>query len=89
VDILANLGIGFANALQPVNFLMICLGLLIGIVAGALPGITMINSIVLVLPFNLRDGYRARSAPYDWRLLWRCFRGLHYRNPVQYSPVTP
>jgi putative tricarboxylic transport membrane protein len=52
VDTLANLGIGFANALQPVNFLMICLGLLIGIVAGALPGITMINSIVLVLPFT-------------------------------------
>ena len=52
MDILANLAIGFANVLQPVNFLMIVLGLLIGIIAGALPGITMINSIVLVLPFT-------------------------------------
>src|SRR5713226_723999 len=40
------------HALQLVNFLMIILGLTIGIVAGALPGITMLNAIVLVLPFT-------------------------------------
>ncbi|MBI3105258.1 MAG: tripartite tricarboxylate transporter permease, partial [Candidatus Rokubacteria bacterium] len=34
------------------NLAMIVLGLAIGIVAGALPGITMLNSIVLVLPFT-------------------------------------
>jgi putative tricarboxylic transport membrane protein len=49
---LANLGVGFAHALLPVNLLMIVLGLVIGIVAGVLPGITMLNSIVLVLPFT-------------------------------------
>jgi putative tricarboxylic transport membrane protein len=51
-DILANLGGGFLSALEPLNFAMILLGLAIGIVAGALPGITMLNSIVLVLPFT-------------------------------------
>lgn len=56
MDIFANLGIGFINAVQPLNFLMIIVGLLIGIVAGALPGITMINSIVLVLPFTYLMG---------------------------------
>src|SRR5438046_5455342 len=51
-EIVANLGVGFVNAIQPLNFAMIVLGLVIGIVAGALPGITMLNSIVLVLPFT-------------------------------------
>ena len=35
---------------------MIVLGLVIGILAGALPGITMVNSIVLVLPFTYLMG---------------------------------
>src|SRR5207245_8174413 len=41
---------------QPLNFLMIVVGLAIGIIAGALPGITMLNSIVLVLPFTYLMG---------------------------------
>jgi putative tricarboxylic transport membrane protein len=53
---LANLGGGFVNALQALNFAMILLGLTIGIVAGALPGITMLNAIVLVLPFTYLMG---------------------------------
>jgi putative tricarboxylic transport membrane protein len=56
VEILANLGVGFVNAVQPLNLAMILLGLGIGIVAGALPGITMLNSIVLVLPFTYLMG---------------------------------
>ncbi len=51
-EILANLGVGFLGALQPLNLAMTILGLAIGIVAGALPGITMVNSIVLALPFT-------------------------------------
>jgi putative tricarboxylic transport membrane protein len=49
---LGHLGLGLLNALAPLNFLMILLGLAVGIVAGALPGITMLNAIVLVLPFT-------------------------------------
>ena len=55
-EIFANLGGGFVNAVQPLNFAMILLGLTIGIVAGALPGITMLNAIVLVLPFTYLMG---------------------------------
>ena len=55
-EILGNLGAGLAASLQPLNFLMILVGLAIGIVAGALPGITMLNSIVLVLPFTYLMG---------------------------------
>ncbi len=55
-EIFTNLGAGLVNAVQPVNFLMIILGLAIGIIAGALPGITMLNAIVLVLPFTYLMG---------------------------------
>jgi putative tricarboxylic transport membrane protein len=52
VDVFVHLTAGLAQALQPVNFLMILIGLTIGIVAGALPGISMVNAIVLALPFT-------------------------------------
>jgi putative tricarboxylic transport membrane protein len=55
-EIVGGLGVGFVNAVQPLNFAMIVLGLAIGILAGALPGITMLNSIVLVLPFTYLMG---------------------------------
>jgi putative tricarboxylic transport membrane protein len=55
-EMLGTLALGFASALQPLNFAMILLGLVIGILAGALPGITMLNSIVLVLPFTYLMG---------------------------------
>ena len=55
-EVLGGLGVGFVNAVQPMNFLMMTLGLAIGIVAGALPGITMLNAIVLVLPFTYLMG---------------------------------
>jgi putative tricarboxylic transport membrane protein len=53
---LSQLLVGFANAFEPLNFAMIVLGLAVGILAGALPGITMLNAIVLVLPFTYLMG---------------------------------
>jgi putative tricarboxylic transport membrane protein len=44
--------IGLTNAFSPFNFAMMLTGLTIGVLAGALPGITMLNAIVLVLPFT-------------------------------------
>jgi putative tricarboxylic transport membrane protein len=55
-EMFAGLGVGFWNAAHPLNFAMIVLGLTIGIIAGALPGITMLNAIVLVLPFTYLMG---------------------------------
>ena len=54
--VLAHLATGFGHAFQPLNFGMIVLGLAVGILAGVLPGITMLNSIVLVLPFTYLMG---------------------------------
>ncbi len=56
LDQLALLGVGLANLFDPLNFSMILLGLTIGVLAGALPGITMLNAIVLVLPFTYLMG---------------------------------
>lgn len=53
---LEYLGIGLVNTFDPLNFGMIVLGLIIGVLAGALPGITMLNAIVLVLPFTYLMG---------------------------------
>jgi putative tricarboxylic transport membrane protein len=53
---LEYLGIGLINTFDPLNFSMILVGLAIGILAGALPGITMLNAIVLVLPFTYLMG---------------------------------
>lgn len=44
--------VGLVNTFDPLNLLMIVAGLAIGVLAGALPGITMLNAIVLVLPFT-------------------------------------
>src|SRR5438270_181672 len=56
METIALLGGGLAQTVQPLNFLMILVGLAIGISAGALPGITMVNAIVLVLPFTYLMG---------------------------------
>jgi len=50
------LGTGLINTFDPLNFSMILAGLTIGVLAGALPGITMLNAIVLVLPFTYLMG---------------------------------
>jgi putative tricarboxylic transport membrane protein len=55
-DQLALLGSGLLNTFEPLNFAMILTGLVIGVLAGALPGITMLNAIVLVLPFTYLMG---------------------------------
>jgi len=51
-EVVANLINGFIVSLEPMNILMMICGLAIGMLAGALPGITMVNAIVLILPFT-------------------------------------
>lgn len=55
-DQLGLLSNGLLNVFDPLNFSMILVGLVIGVLAGALPGITMLNAIVLVLPFTYLMG---------------------------------
>ncbi len=48
----SNLLNGLILSIQPLNLLMIIVGLAIGMLAGVLPGITMVNAVVLALPFT-------------------------------------
>jgi len=52
VELVQNLGLGFLNSMTPVNLGLISLGLIIGLVAGALPGITTLMAIIVMLPFT-------------------------------------
>jgi putative tricarboxylic transport membrane protein len=46
------LGMGFSNAFALVAFLTIVIGLLVGTIAGALPGISFVNAMAMSLPFT-------------------------------------
>lgn len=50
MDILTNLVDGFATALSPINLLFALLGVLLGTVVGALPGINPSGAVALLLP---------------------------------------
>jgi putative tricarboxylic transport membrane protein len=52
MDLLANLGLGFATALSPVNILYCFVGVLLGTLVGVLPGIGPTATIALLLPIT-------------------------------------
>lgn len=52
MDALNSLYGGMMVALQPLNLGVLLLGLLVGVVAGALPGISFVNAMALSLPFT-------------------------------------
>jgi putative tricarboxylic transport membrane protein len=52
MDLLANLGLGFATALSPVNVLYCFVGVLLGTLVGVLPGIGPTATIALLLPIT-------------------------------------
>jgi putative tricarboxylic transport membrane protein len=52
MDVFDLLIAGLAGAVQPHNFVILVSGLLIGVVAGALPGISFVNAMAMALPFT-------------------------------------
>lgn len=51
-DILGNLGMGFLHCLQPLNLILIFFGLIVGLLVGVLPGLTVVMGVTLALPFT-------------------------------------
>lgn len=49
---LSLLASGMAAALQPYHFLVMIIGLAVGVIAGALPGISFVNAMAMALPFT-------------------------------------
>ena len=55
-DILVHLGQGFLTAFQPVNLLVLFIGLVLGLLVAVLPGLTLVMGVVLALPFTYKLG---------------------------------
>ena len=55
-DMLAHLGQGFLTVLQPVNLLVLLIGLVLGLLVAVLPGLTLVMGVVLALPFTYKLG---------------------------------
>lgn len=56
MDILLNLGTGFLEVLQPMNLLVMFIGLVLGMLVAVLPGLTLVMGVVLALPFTYSMG---------------------------------
>jgi putative tricarboxylic transport membrane protein len=56
MDVLAFLGHGFITVLQPVNLLVLLIGLVLGMLVAVLPGLTLVMGVVLALPFTYKLG---------------------------------
>jgi putative tricarboxylic transport membrane protein len=54
MEFLANLGLGFATALTPVNLLLAFVGCLVGTLVGVLPGVGPIATIAMLMPLTLK-----------------------------------
>ncbi len=54
IDILAQLGTGFLHCFEPLNLLMILVGIVVGLLVGVLPGLTLVMGVILVLPFTYK-----------------------------------
>jgi putative tricarboxylic transport membrane protein len=56
VETLANLAGGFASIFTPVNFAVLVIGLVLGMLVAVLPGLTLVMGVVLALPFTYKMG---------------------------------
>jgi putative tricarboxylic transport membrane protein len=54
LDLIANLGLGFATALSPMNLLLCFIGVLVGTLVGVLPGVGPIATIAMLMPLTLK-----------------------------------
>jgi len=54
MDLLANLGVGFATALTPMNLFLAFTGCFVGTLVGVLPGVGPIATIAMLMPLTLK-----------------------------------
>jgi putative tricarboxylic transport membrane protein len=54
LDLVGNLGLGFATALSPMNLALCFLGCLVGTLIGVLPGVGPIATIAMLLPLTFK-----------------------------------
>jgi putative tricarboxylic transport membrane protein len=54
VDLIGNLGLGFATALSPINLFLAFIGCMVGTLVGVLPGVGPIATIAMLMPLTLK-----------------------------------
>jgi len=54
IDILVQLANGFVHCLTPLNMAMLFVGIVIGLLIGVLPGLTLVMGVALALPFTYK-----------------------------------
>lgn len=52
LEILSQLGAGFIACFTPSHLLVLFLGIVVGLLVGVLPGLTLVMGVILVLPFT-------------------------------------
>jgi putative tricarboxylic transport membrane protein len=52
MELLAQLGDGFATSLSPVNLMIVIIGVTVGLFIGAMPGLGSVNGVAIVLPLT-------------------------------------
>ena len=55
-DILVALAGGLASVFSPLNFAVLLIGLVLGMLVAVLPGLTLVMGVVLALPFTYKMG---------------------------------
>ena len=56
MDVLVSLLHGLATIFTPVNFAVMVIGLVLGMLVAVLPGLTLVMGVVLALPFTYKMG---------------------------------
>ncbi|WP_245303688.1 tripartite tricarboxylate transporter permease [Pseudorhodoplanes sinuspersici] len=54
LDIISHLGAGFIACFNPMTMFMLIAGIVIGLLVGVLPGLTLVMGVVLFLPFTYK-----------------------------------
>lgn len=84
-EILSLLGQGFVNCLQPLHMAMLTLGIVIGLLIGVLPGLTLVMGVILALPFTYKMDVTASiillTAMYVSGTYGGAFTAILYRIP--------
>ena len=85
MDTWIHLAHGFAACLQPFNFLMLVGGIVLGLLIGVLPGVTLVMGVVLFLPFTYKmdvtPGIILLTAMYLSGTYGGAFTAILYRIP--------
>ena len=85
MDVLVSLLHGLANIFTPVNFAVLVIGLVLGMLVAVLPGLTLVMGVVLALPFTYKMGVGPALILLTAMYVVRHVRRRDHLDPVPHS----